>query len=120
MKLLICKIFLIIFLSPLAIAANGDDNYFYEQKDKNENAYRIISVSPNPAESIIHVEFKIPEGEKAEIVIYNFMGVRLKSAEINDNNISARFDLYDLTEGVYIVSILYKGKNVDTKKIYKK
>lgn len=120
MKILACKILILIVFSPLVFAGGGNDNYFYEQKDKKENNYKIISVSPNPAESIIHVDFQVPDGEKAELVIYNFMGVRLKSAEIYMENNPVRIDLYDLTEGVYIVSILYKGKNVDTKKIYKK
>lgn len=94
-----------------------EGNEVYKSKSSE---IKIVSISPNPAETFINVEYFLPDGETAEIIIYNFMGINLKSKNVYSQDQTVKFDLSNLHDGVYFVSLVHKSKKVDTKKLYKK
>lgn len=113
-------LYIILFLlNPGLISANDIFPVFIESDNSSETA-KIISISPNPVEDIVYIQYNIPEDESAEVAIYNFMGLKLRSSRITHVESQIKFDISDLDPGVYIVSVVYKGRSSDTKKIYKK
>ena len=68
---------------------------------KNE----IINVYPNPSQGEVHVTLK--EGAKAEVTVFDFMGVQLYRYSFNglNHNTLERF-LNDLNSGVYFINVV--------------
>ena len=75
---------------------------------------------PNPVVDYAEIWYNIPEGKTAEIAIYNFTGVKVKSVPIAGGIGKIDLAAYDLQNGVYFVCLIYGGKNMDSKKLIKK
>lgn len=59
-----------------------------------------ISISPNPAQNFIHIDF---ESQQAAVVrIYNSVGKRVMQEAINS---SGRIDVADLSKGIYVAEV---------------
>ena len=68
---------------------------------KNE----IINVYPNPAQGEVHVTLK--EGAKADITVFDFMGVQLYRYSFNGlNHTTLEHFLNDLNSGVYFINVV--------------
>ncbi len=72
-----------------------------------------VTVYPNPAKGIIHIEGLLLNGT-TEITIIDMLGNTVKQVSINNNKIS--INIADLSEGVYFVNIR-TDTNIVTKKV---
>ncbi len=83
---------------------------------KDEN----LQVYPNPAKSILNVEFNCNESIGFVILLYNMAGIKIKeSAKSNSiaGNNTVKIDLSGIPQGVYILSIKYPDKVISEKVI---
>jgi hypothetical protein len=55
------------------------------------------------------------ENKTAEIAIYNFAGVKVKSVNVGGGHGKVDIEAYDLVNGVYFVCLIYEGKNIDSR-----
>ncbi|NUY80847.1 tail fiber domain-containing protein [Flavobacterium sp. MAH-1] len=81
---------------------------------------KIISVSPNPSKDVITVLLNIDKSAaSAKLMVHDLKGTLVSSLNVNerDNNISKTFQKDNFGAGVYIVSLVVNGKNIDSKKI---
>ncbi len=92
---------------------------YYGQSEYPE-LYKISAPAPNPVIDYAVIWYNIPEDATAEIVIYNFAGVQLKSVPVSGGIKKINIETYDLQNGVYFVCLIYGGKNIDSKKMIKK
>lgn len=95
------------------------NSYFYSQ-DGYPELLKISAPIPNPVVDYAEVWYNIPESKIAEICVYNFAGVKLKSIPVSGGLGRVDLEAYDLQSGVYFVCLIYEGKNVDSKKLVKK
>ena len=66
-----------------------------------------MNMFPNPATTWITVEFALPNGNaKAELSIFNAMGLRVKQVELEGNEGQKVLDLRELANGVYTITVL--------------
>lgn len=100
--------------NPISFATN------YFSNDGYPELFKISAPIPNPVVDYAEIWYNIPEDKFAEISIYNFAGVKLKSIPISGGVGKIDFEAYDLQNGVYFVCLIYEGKNVDSKKLVKK
>lgn len=107
-----------LFVETTSALMPSPDNYF--TNDGYPDLLKISAPIPNPVVDFAEIWYNIPEGESAEIAIYNFTGVKLKSIPITGGKNKVNFEAYDLQNGVYFVCLIYQGKNVDSKKLIKK
>lgn len=121
MKRLLNISILVFFLSGISFAITPDPNsYSFMGQGDYPELLKISAPIPNPVVDYAEIWYNIPENETAEIAIYNFAGVKLKSMIVGGGLKKIDFEAYDLQEGVYFVCLIYKGKNVDSKKLIKK
>ncbi len=112
-----------VFLSGVSFAIVPDPDftaYSFNNLGDYPELLKISAPIPNPVVDYAEVWYNIPEDETAEIAIYNFTGVKLKSILVGGGLRKADIEAYDLQEGVYFVCLIYKGKNVDSKKLVKR
>jgi len=88
--------------------------------DGDPELYRISAPVPNPVTDYAEVYFNLPESCLAEIAIYNFTGVKVKSESVTGGIGKVNFEVYDLQNGVYFVCLILDGKSIDSKKLVKK
>ncbi|MDD4149334.1 MAG: T9SS type A sorting domain-containing protein [Bacteroidales bacterium] len=95
------------------------DFSYYGQSEYPE-LYKISAPAPNPVSDYAEIWCNIPEDANAEIAVYNFAGVKLKSILVNGGLQKISIETYNLQNGVYFVCLIYGGKNIDSKKMIKK
>ncbi|HOZ30986.1 MAG TPA: T9SS type A sorting domain-containing protein [Bacteroidales bacterium] len=88
--------------------------------DGDPELFKISAPVPNPVIDFAEIYYNLPDESFAEIAIYNFAGVKVKSLTVNGGESKVSFDTYDLQSGVYFVCLIFKGKNIDSKKLVKK
>lgn len=121
-KLVYISVFLILFVkTAFSFVPNpvSVDSYF-SILDGYPELYKISAPIPNPVVDYAEVWCNIPSEKNAEVAVYNFAGVKLKSFSVSGGLNRIDLDAYDLQPGVYFVCLLYEGKNVDSKKLVKK
>jgi hypothetical protein len=113
----------IFILSGISYAIVPDPNnysYSYNSLGYYPELLKISTPIPNPVVNNAEIWYNIPEDETAEIAIYNFTGVKLKSIIVGGGLRKIELEAYDMQVGVYFVCLIYKGKNVDSKKLIKR
>lgn len=95
-------------------------NYSFISQGDYPELFKISTPIPNPVVDNAEIWYNIPEDETAEIAIYNFTGVKLKSIIVGGGLRKIELEAYDMQVGVYFVCLIYKGKNVDSKKLVKR
>ena len=81
---------------------------------KDEN----LQVYPNPAKSILNVEFNCNESIGFVILLYNMAGIKIKESTISNSlpgNNTVKIDLSGVSQGVYLLSIKYPDKVISEK-----
>jgi hypothetical protein len=81
---------------------------------------KIISVSPNPSSENVYISLNIEDGiQDAKLVIYDLKGTLLNSLIVKERqyNIVKSLQKDNFGTGIYIVSLLINGKNIDSKKV---
>lgn len=120
----IVSIFMIICFSLLASAghsiASVNTGHNINSVVKHPALYKITAPAPNPVENYVSVWYNMPENINAEIAIYNLAGVKIKYKSISGGINEAILDTTDLQSGVYFICLIYEGRNLDSKKIFKR
>lgn len=88
----------------------GEGNFYLDDITLVQTSSLSVEVFPNPANT--HVNILCPEG--SDIIIYNILGVAVKSAK--DIPEYYTFPISNLATGVYVMKVFSDGK-VGTKKI---
>jgi hypothetical protein len=126
MKRIIAKILglLMLFMATsFFIEASALDNMVLTSIQSSDNYPILLKISnpiPNPVENYTKVFYNIPDDYVAEMVIYNLAGVKIKSEPIKGGKGSVNFDTSKMQSGIYFVSMVYQGRNLDSKRIVKK
>jgi len=71
---------------------------------------------PNPATSIINIDYKLNKGN-AQIALYNILGVSVYEQPLSDHEGTAKINVSDFAPGIYFYTIKIDGKTVETKKV---
>jgi hypothetical protein len=119
-KIFYISVFLVLFVqtgfsfvpNPLYVDSYSLDGY--------PELFKISAPIPNPVIDYAEVWCNIPENKNAEVAIYNFAGVKLKSFPVSGGLNRIDLEAWGLQSGVYFVCLLYEGKNIDSKKLVKK
>ncbi|MDD3858830.1 MAG: T9SS type A sorting domain-containing protein [Bacteroidales bacterium] len=119
-KVIYISFFILMFVKAgFAFYPNPVDNKFYFL-DGEPELYKISAPVPNPVIDFAEIYYNLPDESFAEIAIYNFAGIKVKSLTVNGGKGKVSFEAYDLQSGVYFVCLIYEGKNIDSKKLVKK
>ena len=69
-----------------------------------------MNVHPNPATTWVAIDYTLPNGNaKAELSIFNAMGVKVKQLELEGNEGQKVLDLREFAGGVYTCTIACGG-----------
>ena len=69
-----------------------------------------MNVHPNPATTWVAIDYTLPNGNaKAELSIFNAMGIRVKQVELEGNEGQKVLDLRGLAPGVYFITLYCDG-----------
>jgi len=83
------------------------------------NQYSVFTVYPNPAVDEVVILFDKHNNSEVQIELYNFTGKKVMSKKINTSLGYSKFDITNLTSGVYILKI-NNGKHLEVNKLIKK
>ncbi len=119
-KIIYILVFVLLFLNVGFAFCPSPVNVNSYSLDGYPELLKISAPIPNPVVDFAEVWYNIPEDQMAEICVYNFTGVRLKSIPVSGGLGRINLEAYDLQSGVYFVCLIYQGKNVDSKKMVKK
>ena len=76
-----------------------------------------MNVHPNPATTWVAIDYTLPNGNaKAELSIFNAMGVKVKQVELDGSQGQKVLDLRELANGVYTITVLC-GEYSQTEKV---
>ncbi len=65
-----------------------------------------MDIHPNPATAWVTVDYTLPDGNtKAELSIFNTMGIKVKQMELDGNQGQKVIDLHEFARGVYTCAI---------------
>ena len=66
-----------------------------------------MKIHPNPATTWVAIDYTLPNGNaKAELSVFNAMGVKVKQVELDGNQGQKVLDLRGLADGVYTCTVL--------------
>ena len=81
-----------------------------------ENTLDMGHVYPNPASSLIHVDFRCDNVKGASVVVYNLLGQEVKSQKINGTQGRVNIAVDDLQPGIYFCSLRADNAVAQTEK----
>lgn len=117
-KIFYISLFVLFFVKSAFSIFPNPDNYY--SLDGDPELYKISAPVPNPVIDYADIYYNLPDNTYAEIAIYNFAGVKVKSVFVAGGIGKASLEAYDLQSGVYFVCLILDGKNIDSKKLVKK
>lgn len=85
----------------------------------DNEVFIIYSINPNPASYKTEIAYKIPEGNYAEIVIFNISGLQVYSIQLEESQGKITISLEKFEKGIYFIGIKHNGKLHKTKKLIK-
>jgi len=75
------------------------------------------TVYPNPTTGLVHYDYSLIEGEQRVFEIYDLLGKKLISLDLNPEQTILEADVSGLNDGVYLFRVSINGKIVDTGKL---
>lgn len=110
-----------VFVSPtveqeykLEVISDLDGIKDYDKVKVSIRESRIVLINPNPASEFVNVEYELENVQNASILIVKpYGGATSYPININTNNLS--IDVSGLLPGLYYVSLICDGLNVDYK-----
>jgi hypothetical protein len=85
----------------------------------DNDIFIIYRINPNPATYKTEITYKIPEGEYAELVLYNISGLQIFSIELEESSGSITITLDSYEKGIYFIGIKHNGKLLKAHKLIK-
>lgn len=84
----------------------------------NINNSVFLNIYPNPANETVNINYKLPENSKQAVAnIYNMMGKKVGSYDINNKYGTLRIDLSNLPNGLYFFNIIVNNNTIARKKL---
>lgn len=77
----------------------------------------ISNAYPNPANSLIAINYEVNDNTNGKIIIYDMLGKQVKEFTITDKQGIAKINVADLNAGIYFYSFVIDGKAIATKKL---
>lgn len=124
------------YLNPNSVAAVSEVTYsFFDVNDNSDsigftvtfdmtvginklkNNVSLSDAYPNPANNLTRISYDINKTKNAKLVLYNILGSKIKSIELNDPNGSIILATSGLTSGIYYYSIEADGQIIPAKKL---
>jgi len=98
----------------LAVISDLDGIKDYDKVKVTHRISQIVNISPNPASDIVNVEYELENVQSATILLIRpYGGSTSHPLNLNHNNIS--IDLSAFQPGLYYISLICDGLNVDSK-----
>jgi hypothetical protein len=94
--------------------------YTYNSSGIDDNVYdgvKFSNIYPNPATDMVTIDYSLKNKDKAYIKVVNILGNVVKTIELSSGSSAAKFNVSDLSEGVYFYSIVVDRKVYKTKKL---
>jgi hypothetical protein len=91
---------------------------FAEETPIQNTDESLISVYPNPASSVLNIEYRLEnENPIATVSLYDAVGKLIRSFGISGNSGVAVENISDLENGIYLISISSENIKTEQKKI---
>ena len=88
-----------------AVAYNDPENCtplgFYKIRNSTEAKNNAIKIFPNPVSNLASVVYAFEEESKGELMIYDLVGTKILTVELNSNSKKVEFSTSNLVNGVY-------------------
>ncbi|TWI85085.1 putative secreted protein (Por secretion system target) [Lacibacter cauensis] len=132
-KLLICKDNKSICIAASAVPAMLNKGYMLaacsaganarssgNEMEQNENI--LLTVSPNPATQQTVIRFNITDAQNYSLDVYNLMGMKIATLDrgTNSGNHLVRYNLSNLSAGLYFLKLSVNGKITTQKLVVQK
>jgi len=99
----------------LTIEYTAEDTQGFEEEDALADFSHAF---PNPANSMVNFEYELsPDVQEARIVISNLLGTTIREIPVSKENGSITIDVSDLTEGLYLYSVIINDRSKLTRKL---
>lgn len=80
--------------------------------------YTVTKAYPNPANDILNIQYRVPEGSKTvSLFIFNINGRQMASYELDKNKTEVKVNVFDWTDGLYVYNIITDGEKRATQKV---
>ena len=89
----------------------------YEAENVSEQvACSLGHAYPNPATSVVNFDYSVAAGANASVEVYNLVGQKVMSQQVNTTQSHMAISVADLTEGIYFCNLFVNGQAVKTEK----
>lgn len=101
----------------LEVIASLDGFKDYDEVEIKVKEYAITSISPNPSNDIINIDYRAQKAQSAYIMIVPLFSGTSNQYILNTSETSKRIDVSDYARGQYAVVLICDGNVVDYKNI---
>ena len=71
---------------------------------------------PNPASSVVNIDYAVNASDKASVSVYNLLGQEVRNQQVNSLQGRLSVSVADLNEGIYFCKLFVNGCAVKTEK----
>lgn len=84
---------------------------------ENAGSNRKLTVSPNPASSVLNLNYDLPNSNQAQVKFVNMLGNEVYSQNLNVNGSLQTIDVSQWPEGVYFYQLITDGLSEGTARV---
>jgi len=103
----------------LEVIADSDGFKDYSEVEVIVKSHRLISLSPNPANSIINVNYDIENSTSAYLIITSQNNGMANNYILNTDTTETEIDINNYGSGNYIITLVCNGQIVESKHLVK-
>jgi len=85
--------------------------------EENLNEIFLSNAYPNPASTVVSLDYDLKDVNDAKLVIYNLLGSVVRDVQINDAIGKLKVNVSDMDDGIYFYSLLVNNETVKTQKL---
>jgi hypothetical protein len=86
-------------------------------EENNLNEIFLSNAYPNPASTVVSLDYDLKDVNDTKLVIYNLLGSVVRDVHITDVIGKIKVNVSDLDEGIYFYSLLVNNETVKTQKL---
>lgn len=106
------------YTNTLLSLNNTDD----EHEEELSTSFELQYNSPNPFNPVTTIYFRIPQGKRGKLLIYNIHGQLIRSFDVNSNMTSITWDATDMDHqvvpsGIYLYQLRVNDRPIITRKM---
>jgi hypothetical protein len=99
------------------VAASSASNRMADTTKQQQTTAYFGKAYPNPANNAINLNYKIEEGQKATLAIYNLVGQLIEKHELNSELTSIAVNTSNFIQGIYIFKIMLNSEIISNDKV---